>query len=127
MKQKFWDAFYKFLAFSAGALFFLTAVAYFLFSEAIVAAISAYLLSFLFTCSNFYVVSKIKEGNAERFYRQFLVSLALRFVAVIIILVVVLGTIKIHQISFTVSFIISYIFHSVIEMISINNILETDN
>lgn len=58
---------------------------------------------------------------------KFYGALGVRFIVVLVALVVVLETIKIHQIYFTVSFIISYIFHSVIEMILINKLLETDN
>lgn len=86
----------------------------------------AYLLSYLFVASNFIAVRNIDLDNHKKFYRIFLISLAVRFVFMIGAVIFVLAVIKIHQIFFTVSFIISYIFHSVIEIIYINQILETD-
>ncbi len=87
----------------------------------------AYLLSYLFVSSNFIAVRNIDLEDHKKFYRIFLISLAVRFVLMIGALIFVLEVIKIHQIFFTVSFIISYIFHSVIEIIFINQILETDS
>ncbi len=93
----------------------------------VVACVSAYLLSFVFVGSNFFVIRKIKGTDESKFYWHFFLTLVGRFVLIIVALVVILKTIKIPQIYFTVSFIISYIFHSAIEIISINKILETDN
>ena len=93
----------------------------------IIVALSAYLLSFLFVASNFLVIQRLRGADNAKFYWQFFLSLGLRFLLVLVALVVILKAIKIHQIYFTVSFIISYIFHSVIEIILINKILETDN
>lgn len=87
----------------------------------------AYLLSYLFVASNFVALRKIDLKDHKKFYRFFLTSLAVRFLLMIAALIFVLEVIKIHQIFFTVSFIISYIFHSVIEIIFINHILETDS
>ena len=87
----------------------------------------AYLLSYLFVASNFIAVRNINLDDHKKFYRIFLISLAVRFALMIGALIFVLEVIKIHQIFFTVSFIISFIFHSVIEIIFINQILETDS
>jgi len=95
--------------------------------SALFAALFAYMLSFLFVGSNFYVIRNIRGEDHSSFYRQFFITLAVRFVLIIALLILILETIKIHQIYFTVSFIISYIFHSIIEVISINLLLETDN
>ncbi len=86
-----------------------------------------FLLSFLFVGSNFFVIKQIKTEKSANILTRFYLSLGIRFLLVIAALVVILKTIKIHQIYFTVSFIISYIFHSVIEIILINKLLETDN
>ena len=91
------------------------------------ATATGYLLSFIFVGSNFFIINRIKGPDTSKFYRQFFISLAVRFCLVLVAYVVILEGIKIHQIYFTVSFIISYIFHSVIEIISINKILESDN
>ena len=87
----------------------------------------AFLLSYLFVASNFITVRNLDLDDHKKFYRIFLFSLAARFLLMIAALIFVLEVIKIHQIFFTVSFIISYIFHSVIEIIFINKILETDS
>lgn len=86
-----------------------------------------YLLSFIFVGSNIFVIKRIKTEKSANFITQFYISLGVRFLLVLVALVVILKAIKIHQIYFTVSFIISYIFHSVIEIILINKLLETDN
>jgi hypothetical protein len=89
--------------------------------------ISAYFLSFLFVGTNFIGIKNFERKTNTAFYKRFLTVLALRFVFVIVAIVILLKTIKFHQIYFTVSFIISYILHSVIEIISINQLLQTDN
>jgi O-antigen/teichoic acid export membrane protein len=118
---------YDFLKFSLIAFLLLIAGTYFLVQSNLPAVGMAYLLSFLFVSSNFFLIRKIRGDEQSKFYRQFFITLAVRFVLIIAALVVVLTVIKIHQIYFTVSFIISYIFHSVIEIISIQKLLETDN
>lgn len=87
----------------------------------------AYLLSFLFVASYYPVLRNFRKERHKLFYRRFLTILSLRFVFVLIMLVVILTVTKFHQIYFTVSFIILYILHSVIEIILINKILQTDN
>ena len=86
----------------------------------------SYGLTFLFVAGNFGVAGKIGLDDHKKFYRIFLISLALRFLLVIGALIFVLKALNFHQIFFTVSFIISYIFHSVMEIILINKLLETD-
>jgi phosphatidylserine synthase len=88
------------------------------------AILLAHGLSFIFVVSNFLVVHNFRDQSCKRFYRQFYIVLSVRFFLVIVALVVILETTKFHQIYFTVSFIISYILHSVIEVISINKMLE---
>lgn len=86
-----------------------------------------FFLSFLFVSSNFFVIKHIKGENSSTFLTRFYLLLGVRFILVLVALVLILTTTKIHQIYFTVSFIISYIFHSLIEVILINKLLETDN
>ncbi len=83
-------------------------------------------LTYLFVAGNFAVVRYLDVDDNKKFYRLFFISIVLRFLLVLGALVFVLKTINFHQIFFTVSFIISYIFHSVNEIIFINKILETD-
>lgn len=101
-------------------LFFLTA-------EAATAVLVGYLLSFLFVGSNWIVIRRLFSGESTPFYRRYLRLLLIRFASVIGLLVLILGVTKIDQIFFTVIFIISYIFHSVIEIIFINKILDNEN
>lgn len=86
--------------------------------------LTGYLLSFLFVISNLYVVRRLDLGDPGRFLKVFFTAIAVRFAVVLICFVGVLAFLKIDQILFTVSFIISYIFHSIIEIIFINKILE---
>lgn len=86
----------------------------------------AYLLSFVFTGSNFLVMRKVELDDQSKFTRIFGSSLVVRFLLVIAALIFMLKALNNHQIFFTVSFIISYICHSVIEIIFLNKILETD-
>ena len=91
------------------------------------AVVIGFLLSFIFVGSNFFVIKHIKAEKSSDFMTRFYLSFGGRFVLVLAALVAVLMITKIHEIYFTVSFIISYIFHSVIEVILINKLLETDN
>lgn len=127
MSSYFRGILYDFLKVSGWAFLVLLGIVFLTTKTHLPAAALAYLLSFLFVGSNFFVIRKIYRTKDARFYRHFFVSLAARFVLVLVALVVVLKATKIPQIYFTVSFIISYIFHSVIEIISINKLLETDN
>ena len=54
------------------------------------------------------------------FLRHYYVSLLLRFLLVCFLFIFILIMIKIDEFSFTVSFIISYLFHSVNEVIFLN-------
>lgn len=94
--------------------------------EALKAMASAYLLSMLFVGSVIIVLQKLDAGDNKRFYRVFLITISARFVLVLVAILFVLLVTKIHQIYFTVSFIISYIFHSVNEIIFINKTLENE-
>ena len=91
------------------------------------ALLLGYLLSFLFVASNFFVIRQIDTEGQKKFLKHFFGSLVARFVLVLSAFALVLVAIKIDQILFTVSFIISYILHSVIEVIFINKILENEN
>lgn len=126
MKHTFQHLALKYLQRSIEAFIVLLAIT-FLVNEAFIgAAILSYILSFVFVGSNYIVLRKLKASAQDIFVTRFYLFLGIRFLLILVVLVVVLQTIKIHQIYFTVSFIISYIFHSVIEMILINKLLRTD-
>jgi len=61
-----------------------------------------------------------QKTSEERFTSIYFFSLFIRFMIVCTIFILVLLTTKIDEFSFTVSFIISYIFHSVNEVIFLN-------
>jgi hypothetical protein len=126
VEQRFWKVFRDFLVISLVAFLIFWGGSLLLQSYTI-AVVTGYLLSFLFVGSNFWVIQKIKKTDVSKFYWQFFISLGIRFTLVIVVLIMILRTTEIHEIYFTVSFIISYILHSVIEIISINKILESDN
>ncbi len=68
-----------------------------------------------------FIASKAFKRLSERnYFRVYFLGIAIRFVLVIALFIWIIIYGKIDQISFTVSFIISYIFHSVIEIILIN-------
>lgn len=111
----------------AGVLFLFIALILFLAKHDSLSNFSiAYLMSFIFTGSNFLVMRKVDLHDQSRFTKIFGISLAVRFLLVIAALIFMLKALNNHQIFFTVSFIISYICHSVIEIIFLNKILETD-
>ena len=118
--------FYKFTKSSIAALLVLILAGVFIGNDFLIASFFAYLLSYLFVASNFVVIANVSLDDHSHFYRVFFISLGVRFLFVVGALIFVIGVIKFHQIFFTVSFIISYIFHSVNEIIFLNKILETD-
>lgn len=127
MDQEVKKATHKFLWNSLLFFLFLLGIILLLQSQYYPAVTVGFLLSFVFVGSNFFVIRQIKTQSSSDFLTKFYLSLGVRFLLVLAAFVMILQTIKIHQIYFTVSFIISYIFHSVIEMILINKLLETDN
>lgn len=86
--------------------------------------LGGYLLSFLFVLSNFSLLSRMNLEEHKKILKRFFITIFGRFAMVLIAYAAVLLFVNINQIFFTVSFIISYIFHSVIEIIFINKILE---
>lgn len=67
------------------------------------------------------VSSSINKNMDQNFLRIYFISLFVRFLIVCLLFIVIIKTTKIHEFSFTVSFIISYIFHSVNEVIFLNH------
>jgi len=125
--QKIVDSYLlKFTVIAGGAG--LTAVIFmaFFIIQKVPVFLMAYVISFVFVGSNFLAIRKINLDDQNRFFKVFGWTLAIRFVMVIAALVIILKLINNHQIFFTVSFIISYICHSVIEIIFLSKILETD-
>lgn len=67
------------------------------------------------------VSSSISKKMDDNFLKVYLISLLVRFLIVCILFILILVVTKIDEFSFTVSFIISYIFHSVNEVIFLNH------
>lgn len=85
---------------------------------------AGYILSFFFVFSNILLIEKLWFYDNELFMKAFYISLPIRFVLVLAAFGTILGVTKIHEIYFTVSFIISYLFNSVTELIFILKILQ---
>lgn len=107
-----------------GVFLLLLALGLMLPEKSLAAVVLGYLLSYLFVLSNFFVVRKMQMDDQGRFLKLFFGALAVRFLVTLLLFAWVLVALKIDQIFFTVSFIISYIFYSIIEIIFINKILE---
>ena len=83
-----------------------------------------YFLSFVFVFSSTFLVWKFWNKGDELFIKVYFLSLPLRFVVVLTAFGLILWLTKIPQIYFTVSFIISYLFESVTELIFIHKTLQ---
>lgn len=84
---------------------------------------SAYLLSFSFVVSSTLIVTKFWNSDSSTFLKAFILSIPVRFFVVLVTFILLLVITKIDEIYFTVSFIISYLYHSITETIFINKIL----
>lgn len=106
-------------------IFGLILISLFLFVqlEIVVALISGFLLSVVFVYSNLLFLIKFWGLDNQNFINIFFLSMGLRFIIVIILFGILIGIGKFDEIYFTVSFIISYLCHSLTEIIFINNIL----
>jgi len=111
----------KRIKFTLGAvtLFFLLALI-FLPEQKAAGWLAGYSLGF-FTIFLHYMGAKAFSSLSDSsFFGIYFLSIGLRFLLVLALFILIIIFGKIDQISFTVSFIISYIFHSVIEIILIN-------
>lgn len=82
--------------------------------------VSGYLLGAMGVVIHLLIVFKIKHIGHDHFFKFYYGGLFLRFLLLICLMIFILVLTKIEQISFTVSFIISYILHSVVEIILLN-------
>lgn len=106
------------------ALMLLVSLNFFLIGEQEgVAVLSGVLLSAIFVCSSAWIFEAFQHAENALFLKIYFFSIALRFLLVLLLFGVLVGTTKIDEIYFTVSFIISYLCQSVTEMIFINKIL----
>lgn len=66
------------------------------------------------------ISSSFNKSTGDNFLHIYFFSLFIRFLIVCVLFILIITVTKIHEFSFTVSFIISYIFHSVNEVIFLN-------
>ncbi|MAO64200.1 MAG: hypothetical protein CL666_04305 [Balneola sp.] len=111
----------------ASALLLLISLNFFLIGEQEgVAVLSGVLLSAIFVCSSAWIFDVFQYAENALFIKIYIFSIALRFLLVLLLFGILLGTTKIDEIYFTVSFIISYLCQSVTEMIFLNKILQKE-
>jgi hypothetical protein len=88
------------------------------------AVLAGFFLSLVFVISSTIIVDKFWNSDEPTFFKAFILSIPLRFFFVLTVFAVLLLVTKIDEIFFTVSFIISYLYHSITETIFINKILK---
>lgn len=86
--------------------------------------ITGFLLSLGSVLVSSWIIESFWEAEFNQFNKIFFFSLFIRFFVVVGVLALLLGVTKIDEIYFTVSFIISYLCHSITEMIFFNKILQ---
>ncbi len=91
--------------------------------EASVSVLAGFGLGFIFVLTSAWVHSKFLHLEEERFTKFFYRSILIRFFFIVIFLIIILSLSKIDELYFTVSFIISYLYNSVAEMILFNQTL----
>ncbi|MEO1023317.1 MAG: hypothetical protein AAFW89_12310 [Bacteroidota bacterium] len=116
--------FRKYVLANLTGLVFVILTIFFVERTQFVAILSGFLLSTIFVLSSAWVINFFWDASYKTFIKAFFISLVVRFVLVLALFGVLLGVTKIQEIFFTVSFIISYLCQSVMEMIFINQILK---
>ena len=89
-----------------------------------VAIICGFLLSLIFILSSAWVLDNFWNADSKLFVKVFFFSMVIRFLLVLAAMGILLGLTKIDEIYFTVSFIISYLYQSITEMIFFNQLLQ---
>lgn len=92
-----------------------------------VSIITGYILGLFAVLSHLLFISYTKNLEESNFRKLYFISIFIRFFIVCLIFVALIIFTKIDELGFTVSFIISYIFHSVIEIILLNRQLTSQN
>ncbi|MEQ9266100.1 MAG: hypothetical protein RLN81_12805 [Balneolaceae bacterium] len=92
--------------------------------ESMLSTLYGLILSSISILVSAWIIDHFWEKEWEVFGKVFFLSLIVRFVVVLIFFAIILKVIKIDEIYFTVSFIISYLCYSITEMIFFNKFLE---
>lgn len=111
----------EFLAILAGLLLWLSAALLPLDID-VTGLLTGYFLGLLAVLMHYMIIWFTRNLEHELFFMFYYLSVFLRFTAILILFTLLLVLVNIEQISFTLSFIISYIFHSVIEIIFLHKI-----
>lgn len=85
-----------------------------------IAIFAGFFVSLAFVFSSAWVINKFWDGDSALFIKVFFFSMAIRFLLLVVVTLILLGITKIDEIYFTVSLIFSYLYHSVTEMIFVN-------
>ena len=88
-----------------------------------IAILSGFTLSSMFVLSSSWIIERFWSIDSNTFTKIYFFSMFVRMLLIIVCITILLGLIKIDEIYFTVSLIISYLYQSVKEMIFINKIL----
>ncbi len=86
-----------------------------------------YLLGLLAVTSHLVNSSTLSRVGDHHFFRLFYLTMVIRFALVLILFSVFILLTKIDEIFFTLTFIISYLFHSVIDAVIVNKTYSTDS
>lgn len=81
-----------------------------------------YLLAAAFILSGAWIHKRLLKPDGNHSLKLFYRSKLLRFLLIIVLLIVILKSSDIHQISFTISLLISYLYNSVTELILFNQV-----
>jgi len=91
------------------------------------AILIGYFLGLSAVLAHLLFIKQTKHLDVSDFQRLYFISILIRFLLICLIFVALIIFTKIDELGFTVSFIISYIFHSVIEIILLNKQLTSQN
>ena len=84
-------------------------------------AFFAYLIAFIFVGAAIWVWVRFRTDSSHNFVKVYFTATLVRFFLVILLLFVSLSVIKFEQMFFTVNFIISYLYQSVIELLLVHH------
>ncbi len=113
----------RFLKFNIPLLILIGLLFFFIRIQLIGSSLLGFLVSFVFVLSSAWINERLIDSENGAFKEVFIFSMFIRFIFVIGVLIFFLKMEKIDEIFFTVSFIISYLYHSVTEMILFNKLL----
>ncbi|MEX1010611.1 MAG: hypothetical protein WDZ29_00970 [Balneolaceae bacterium] len=106
----------------------LAGVSFFIPSETLPAVFTGYLCGFSGVFLHLIFVRLFRKVDDARLLRYFLVGISLRFLIVLALFTLVFLQIESGKISFTFSFLVSYIYHFVIDIIFMHrNLLQAEN